>query len=244
MIPQIIHYCWFGGNPLSDLNKKCIESWKHFCPGYEIKEWNESNFDFTGCDYAKEAYDAKKWAFVSDYARFKILYECGGVYFDTDVELIKGINDLIDKGGFMGMEGTSLVAPGLGLAFPVHHPLLKEIIGLYDSLHFAEENGGLNLKTVVDYTTELLYDHGFEAIKEPQNIEGIWVYPAEYFGPYDLKTGKMNITPNTRSIHHYAASWCDPASVVRGKIYRKIAKCFGANTAQNVQKIWRKFKGK
>ena len=242
MVPKVIHYCWFGGNQLSDLNKKCIQSWKHFCPRYEIKEWNESNFDFTSCDYAKEAYNAKKWAFVSDYARFKILYEYGGVYFDTDVELIKNIDDLIEKGGFMGMEGANLVNPGLGLAFPAYHPLLKEIIDLYDQLHFADKNGVLNLKTVVDYTTELLCKHGFDTKKIPQNIEGIWIYPAEYFGPYSLDTGKLVITENTRSIHHYAASWCDPAGVVRGKIYRNIAKYFGVNTAKWVQKIWQKIK--
>ena len=111
-IPKTIHYCWFGGNPLPELAQKCIASWEKFCPGYEIIEWNESNFDFSDCAYAMEAYEAKKWAFVSDYARFKILYENGGVYFDTDVEVIKPIDDIIEQGAFFGCEqdGTYSVA--------------------------------------------------------------------------------------------------------------------------------------
>ena len=115
MIPKIIHYCWFGGNPLPELAIKCIESWKKYLPDYEIKEWNESNFDINCCAYVREAYEAKKWAFVSDYARFWILYQHGGLYFDTDVELIKSIDDLIVKGAFMGCEPWN-AAPALSLS--------------------------------------------------------------------------------------------------------------------------------
>lgn len=116
MIPKKIHYCWFGENPLSELVNRCIDSWKKFCPEYEIIQWNESNFDVNSCDYVKEAYEAKKWAFVSDYAGFKILYEHGELYFDTDVELIKPFDDLTYEGSFMGIEETSIaVNPGLGI---------------------------------------------------------------------------------------------------------------------------------
>ena len=117
MIPKIIHYCWFGGNPLPEDAKKYIESWRKYCPGYEIKEWNESNFDINCCDYVREAYEAKKWAFVSDYARFYILYQYGGLYFDTDVEMIRPLFSILQKGSFMGMEVNSpaCVAPGLSL---------------------------------------------------------------------------------------------------------------------------------
>ena len=102
MIPKIIHYCWFGRNPLPDSAKKCIESWRKFFPEYEIKEWNEDNFDVHLIPYVEEAYNAKKYAFVSDYARFWILYFYGGVYFDTDVEVIRPMDDILAKGGFMG----------------------------------------------------------------------------------------------------------------------------------------------
>ena len=128
-IPKVIHYCWFGGNPLTEEAKKCIDSWKRYCPNYDIKEWNESNFDITLCNYVKEAYEAKKWAFVSDYARLWILYNYGGLYFDTDVEMIKGIEDLVKNGPFMGAEPYSSKAcrvnAGLGLASYSEHPLYK-----------------------------------------------------------------------------------------------------------------------
>ena len=119
MIQKVIHYCWFGGKPIDKLGEKCIASWKKYCPDYEIKRWDESNYNLEACDYVKEAYQAKKWAFVSDYVRFDILYHYGGLYFDTDVELIKPIDDIVSKGPFMGCEShqkKSTVAPGLGLA--------------------------------------------------------------------------------------------------------------------------------
>ena len=131
MIPKTIHYCWFGKNPLPEIAVKCINSWKNFFPDYEIKEWNEDNFDLTSCDYCKEAYAVKKWAFVSDYARFKILYEYGGIYFDTDVEVIKNMEDIIKKGAFIGREriaDTFPVNAGLGLASEARMPIIKEIL--------------------------------------------------------------------------------------------------------------------
>ena len=130
MIPKIIHYCWFGGNPLPELAQKCIESWRTYCPDYEIKRWDETNFDVNCCDYVRKAYEVKMWAFVSDYARFKILYENGGVYFDTDVELIKPIDDLLAKGSFMGLEESDkvFVAPGLGLAANPGLDLTEELL--------------------------------------------------------------------------------------------------------------------
>ena len=140
MIPKVIHYCWFGGNPLPKLARDCIESWKKYCPGYEIREWNESNFDLECCQYVKEAASVGKWAFVSDYARFKILYVHGGVYFDTDVELIKTIDDILAKGAFMGIEKPFnischqkyLVASGLGFATEKSMPVIGEILKLYE----------------------------------------------------------------------------------------------------------------
>ena len=132
-IPKIIHYCWFGGKELPESAKKCIDSWKRFFPDYKIKEWNESNFDINYCDYTKEAYEAKKWAFVSDVARFKILYENGGFYFDTDVEVIKSFDDIISNGAFMGFENDKkcLVNPGLGLGVEAGNQFYKEMLDLY-----------------------------------------------------------------------------------------------------------------
>ena len=188
MIPKKIHYCWFGGNSLPELATKCIDSWKKFCPDYEIIEWNESNFDINCCDYVREAYQAKKWAFVSDYARFKILYENGGLYFDTDVEMIKSLDDIISNGGFMGRESDAdvSVAPGLGLAVSPGLELYREILDFYHKQHFINKDGNLNLNTVVDYTTEILLKYGLKNTEEIQQIAGINIYPKEYFCPISL----------------------------------------------------------
>lgn len=176
MIPKVIHYCWFGRNPLPPLAIKCIESWRKYLPDYEIKEWNEDNFDVNIIKYTKEAYKAKKYAFVSDYARFWILYNYGGLYFDTDVEILKPMNEIIVRGSFMGCENkandmstTSIksglelgVNPGLGLGVTPGHGLYKEILDIYANLHFIKDDGSLNMRTVVDYTTELLCEQGIK----------------------------------------------------------------------------------
>lgn len=222
MIPKIIHYCWFGKNPLPPLAVACIKSWNKFFPDYEIKEWNEDNFDVNIIPYTQEAYQAKKYAFVSDYARFYILYHHGGLYFDTDVEVIKPMDDIIARGPFMGCEnnpvkgitslyvapGLSLgVNPGLGLGVNPGLGLYKEMLELYASLHFKRKDGSYNQKTVVQYTTEMLYKYGFEDSIDIQNCAEVWIYPKEYFCPMDYQTNLLNITTQTRSIHHYAASW-------------------------------------
>ncbi|MDO4462737.1 MAG: glycosyltransferase [Bacteroidia bacterium] len=210
MIPKIIHYCWFGGNPLPKDAQKCIASWKRYLPDYEIKRWDESNFDVRCCPYVSEAYDAKKYAFVSDYARFWVLYNEGGVYFDTDVEVIRDMSGIITEGCFMGFEkglATSDmgVNPGLGLAMTPNHPILKELLDLYDnkpSFTFGEG-------TIVHYTTEVLKRYGLKNEDVIQDIGGITIYPTDYFCPMDSTTGIIRLTDNTLSIHHYSCSWMD-----------------------------------
>lgn len=227
-IPKVIHYCWFGGKPLPQSAKKCIESWKRFLPDYKIKEWNESNFDVNAIPYIQEAYEAKKYAFVSDYARFKILYDQGGLYFDTDVEVIRPLDDIIERGPFMGCEqdasGTTAiaVAPGLGLGVSPGLGLYKEMLDLYATLHFKNANGTLNQKTVVQYTTELLSKHGISPKKDIQSVAGVWIYPKEYFNPIEMTGRRLVITPNTRSIHHYTATWQSPYRRMKKKIARLI----------------------
>lgn len=227
-IPKVIHYCWFGGKPLPQSAKKCIESWKRFLPDYKIKEWNESNFDINAIPYIQEAYEAKKYAFVSDYARFKILYDQGGLYFDTDVEVIRPLDDIIERGPFMGCEqdasGATTIAvnPGLGLGVSPGLGLYKEMLDLYATLHFKNANGTLNQKTVVQYTTELLSKHGISQKKDIQSVAGVWIYPKEYFNPIEMTGRRLVITPNTRSIHHYAATWQSPYRRMKKKIARLI----------------------
>ena len=248
MIPRKIHYCWFGGNPLPELAQKCIASWKKHCPDFEIVEWNESNFDVNCCDYVREAYEAKKWAFVSDYARFQILYEHGGVYFDTDVELLKPLDDILARGGFMGVEricgDTYKVAPGLGLACEAGFPLMRGLLEEYHSRHFRNEDGTLNLKTIVEYTTEHLYACGMQSDDGIQEVAGVFVYPKEYFNPCDMETGRIHVTEKTVSIHHYAASWVDKGSRFRGKVYQFLNRLGGQKFADGMRKIFGRKKEK
>ena len=226
MIPKVIHYCWFGGNPLPPLAIKCIESWKKYLPDYEIKEWNESNFNVNMIPYVREAYAAKKYAFVSDYARFWILYKYGGIYFDTDVEVIRRMDDIIERGNFMGMEtdadennfvtgnvapGLGLgVNPGLGLGVNPGLGLMKKMLDYYDGKHFVLETNASKQITVVDICTEVLKENGLQLIAGIQKVaDDCYIYPAEYFCPTNLTTGRIHVKPNTRTIHHYAGSWVD-----------------------------------
>ena len=231
MIPKVIHYCWFGKNDLPEMAKKCIDSWRKYLPEYEIKEWNEDNFDVNCCDYVKEAYQAKKWAFVSDYARFKILYENGGVYFDTDVEVIKTIDDIIENGPFMGCEmntqinfsgkcTTIKVNPGLGIAAEPYMNFYKEVIDYYNSHHFRKEDGSLDTTTIVEYTTDLLESHGYVANNEIQDVAKIRIYPVDYFCPLDYCTGVMKQTGNTRTIHWFSSTWFSQGQHMQKKIMR------------------------
>lgn len=226
MIPKIIHYCWFGRNPLPPLAIKCIDSWKKYLPDYEIKEWNEDNFDVNVIPYTAEAYQAKKYAFVSDYARFWILYKYGGLYFDTDVEVIRPLDDIVNKGPFMGCEneGTSCIKlgvnPGLGLGVYSGLDLYKEILDLYANLHFFEPGGIVKIeKTVVGHVTDVLQKHGLENTNVIQEIAGAMIYPREYFCPIDIDTGRLHITDKTYTIHHYAASWLDKSFFMKFKKY-------------------------
>ena len=222
MIPKIIHYCWFGRNPLPPLALECIASWKKYLPDYEIKEWNEDNFDVNIIPYTAEAYKQNKYAFVSDYARFWIMYKYGGIYFDTDVEVIRPMDDIIAKGNFMGFEvdpdGENTpgkyaprfcfdVALGLGFGMEKEHPFIKKMKDYYINLEFQGATMNPWLKTIVAYTTEKLMDEGLENKSGIQHVGDIWVYPHEYFAPINVITCRLHITSNTRTVHRYMGSW-------------------------------------
>lgn len=238
-IPKIIHYCWFGGKPLPKSVRRCITSWKKFYPGYEIREWNESNFDVNMLPYTREASERGKWAFVSDYARFWILYRYGGVYFDTDVEVIRSMEDVISRGPFMGIEQDAdsvAVAPGLGLGAEPGMFLYKMLLEYYSSLHFVDEDGIPLPGTVVRHTTEVLNRYGFVAEDRLQYVAGVWVYPNEWFNPMDDATGRLNITENTRSIHLYAKTWVDHYGPLRIWLTRRLHRIFGTERLQRLKK--------
>ena len=199
-----IHYVWLGKGEKSEKIKYCIESWKRKCPDAKIVEWNEDNYDIRKNPYIAEAYDDKKYAFVADYIRFDILYKQGGVYMDTDVELLKDITPLLDK-PFMGLERAGEVAPGLIMNALGGEEVLKEILEYYDS-----QTGFSMEKTVVEITSNILKKYGLSDTDEKQEVAGLVVYPTEYFNPKGENYGKEKITENTYSIHHYEASWKSP----------------------------------
>ena len=230
MIPKIIHYCWFGGKPLPKSAEKCIASWKKYLPGYEIKRWDESNFDVNAIPYTREAYAACKFAFVSDYARFWILYHYGGVYFDTDVEVIRPIDDIINRGGFLGVEsnrnGIYTVNPGLGFAATQGTAVIGEMVNLYSTFHFINTDGASDLKNIVEITTDYLSSKGLQNTDEIQECCGFTIYPKDYFCPIDYDTRELKITENTRTIHHYAESWVPRSTRFKNALSRLFGKRF------------------
>lgn len=208
MIPKTIHYCWFGGNPKSELIERCIRSWKKYCPDYEIIEWNESNFDINCCDYVKEAYDAKKWAFVSDYARIWVLNKFGGVYLDTDVEITKNIDSFLYDCAFTGFESPELPFTAIFGSEP-NHPFTNAILQSYKNRHFLLDKNKYDMTTNTVTVTKLLVDRYSIMLNNTKQrfSDGLVIYPSEYFCPVDYLSNKIRKTKNTHTIHWYNASW-------------------------------------
>ncbi|MCH5293260.1 MAG: glycosyl transferase [Treponema sp.] len=238
MIPKTIHYCWFGGNPLPDLAQKCIASWRKFLPDYEIREWNEDNYDVRKIPYTAQAYDAGKYAFVSDYARFDILHEYGGIYFDTDVEVIRPLDDILERGAFMGVERAGALAAGLGMASPAASRIFREVLDSYEASVFLRADGTMDLTTVVERVSSIFKRHGFTDRDEIQQVVGITVYPAEYFCPMNMFTHELHITENTAAIHHYSASWINEFDQKYADIRKKLIYRFGVKLGAFLARTW------
>lgn len=208
MIPKIIHYCWFGNASIPEKDRKCIESWKKFCPDYEIKLWNESNYDISKNKYMREAYESGKWGFVPDYARLDIVYRHGGLYLDTDVEIIKNFDDLLANKAFMGFEKEGAVAPGLGFGAEKESKIIRYLMEWYEEHSFLDERGKPILTASPAINTQELQKIGLKQDGSRQMLlNELTVYPADFFCPMDYENREMNITENTYSIHHYASSW-------------------------------------
>lgn len=218
MIPKVIHYCWFGGNPLPGMAVKCIASWKKYLPDYEIVEWNERNFDVHSIPYTSEAYANKKYAFVSDYARFYVLYHNGGIYMDVDVEVIQPLELFLEHKMFGGFETNDGVNPGLILGAEKGTSLFKEVLDEYLKKEFVYVPKKMD--TVVSIFTSILSEKGLILNGDLQKIEDMTVYPTKYFSPINFFTGERNITSNTYSIHHYAATWAPLRSRLKVKILK------------------------
>lgn len=207
-IPKIIHYCWFGRNPKPRLAEKCIKSWRKYCPDYKIIEWNEDNFDISVCPlYVRQAYDAKKWAFVTDYVRLKVVFDHGGIYMDMDVELKKPLDTLLNYQGYFGFEDGVHINTGLGFGAVKCAPILMEMMEDYQSIPFILPDGSYDKTTCPKRNTEILLHHGLKQNNTKQVIDGFVIFPKDVFCPMDYYTGKITQTPNTIAIHWFSASW-------------------------------------
>lgn len=228
MIPKKIHYCWFGRGEKPELAKKCIASWKKFCPDYEIIEWNEDNFDLECNDYIRFCYANKKWAFLSDLVRLLVVCEHGGVYFDTDVELLRPIDGLLGYDAFYGFENETMVNTGQGFGAAAHHSTVEAMIGQYLALA-PDAQGQFPLAACPGLNTAALLSLGLEPNGARQNIAGAEILPVDYMNPYDDPTGRLNKTANTVSVHWYSKSWISPGMRLRSRLMRPLHRIFGVD---------------
>lgn len=240
MIPKVIHYCWFGRNQKTKAMLDCIESWKKYCPDYEIIEWNEDNFDIECIPFVKEAYDAKKWAFITDYARLKIVYENGGIYLDTDVELIKSLDTLLPLEGFAGFQEDNYVATGLGFGAEKGNRLIYEMMVDYHDRHIEDSNGNFMKIACPVFNTAVLERFGVIPNGEMQMVMGLTVFPKEYFSPKDSQTYITKITENTYSIHHYDATWKNKNAKLKQKIIVLAVKILGEKNFMKIKSMLKK----
>lgn len=238
MIPKKIHYCWFGRGEKPRLAKKCIASWKKYCPDYEIIEWNEDNFDVNMNGYTKMCYEQKKYAFLSDYARLLIVYENGGLYFDTDVELIRKPDFLLKEEAFFGFEteGTEseneIINTGLSFGSVANGFALKKMLDEYEQL-LDGKSGTIGCPIL---NTQAMLKLGLQAGREIQKLSHATIYPMEYFNPYESTTGRLNKTHNTVSIHWYAGSWFSPSQRIRSAITKPLHRIFGTECFKKFRK--------
>ena len=229
MIPKIIHYCWFGKKDLPPEAKRCIASWKKMCPDYDIIRWDENNFDVNQNPFIKAAYEAKKWAFVSDYARLKVVYDNGGIYLDTDVELRKNLDSLREHGCYIGIQQNEfLCTTGLGFGATKSNPVVLKMLESYDDLTFSESHT-LELSCPL-LNNAVIRSYGLVSNTEITDLPEVTVYPPQYFDPYG---GENLLCNETYSVHHYAASWTSE----KNQFKRKIARWIGQDNIISIMSL-------
>lgn len=233
MIPKIIHYCWFGNKPIPKDIKRYIDSWEKYLHGYQIICWNESNFDIEISDYTKKAYEFKKFAFVSDYARLYALKKYGGIYFDVDIQVVKNLDDLLKYNAVFGFESHEKVMTAFMACSP-NHEIISDFLEYYTNKQFNEKD----LKPNTEILTKILYERGLIINGEKQELEnGIMIYTNQYFNAFDFSDASLNITENTYTIHHCLGSWCSNTDqlIFKGKIL--IRNIIGKKFYQKLKKI-------
>ncbi len=209
LIPKKLHYMWLGRKTIPDKLKWCVESWRRFCPDYQIVEWNEDNYDIEKHPYMKQAYEAEAYGFVPDYARLDILHNEGGIYLDLDVEIKRSLDGLLYQEAFCGVEKWQIINfGGLSGAVP-GHPMIKKFLDARENVEFLEKDGSPNRRTCGFYDTRVVLDAGYRMNGKVQNIGGMTIYPYDYFHPYDYMSGIVNETSNIYSVHWFNGGWLD-----------------------------------
>ncbi|MBQ3802869.1 MAG: glycosyl transferase [Oscillospiraceae bacterium] len=241
MIPKTIHYCWFGRNPKPKLPQKCIRSWKTCCPDYRIVEWNEGNYDLDSAPlYVRQAYHAKKWAFVTDYVRLQIVYEQGGIYLDTDVEMIRSLDRLLQNHVYFGFETDQTVNTGLGFGAEKGAEVLLDLMKAYEDLPFISSDGRYDVTPCPERNTAVLRAKGLRADGSEQILDGgIHIYPKPFFCPKDYESGETVITEDTYTIHHFNASWHTPFEKFLHIKERRFIQKFGAMDGAEKMRTWK-----
>lgn len=241
MIPKIIHYCWFGGNPLPKTALKCIESWKKFLPDFEIKEWNEQNFDVMMNDYTRFCYENRRWAFLSDYARLWVVEQEGGIYFDVDVEVVKHPGELMDEKAFFGFEYPNYINTGIGFGAEAHHPALHEMMRIYEERTAAMLSEEIAQRGILmgcpDINTKVFEDRGLVRDCTMQRCFDALILPIDYMCPFNDLTGELKKTKNTISIHWGMKSALPLAARVRSKITRPLHRLFGTESLAIIKRM-------
>ena len=232
MIPKVIHYCWFGRGEKPKLAQKCIASWKKFCPDYEIIEWNEDNFDVNMNGYTRMCYEQKKYAFLSDYARLLVVAQHGGLYFDTDVELLRSPDPLLAHDAFFGFETPEYVASGLGFGSVAHGTVIETMLHEYDPL-LDGRHGTVGCPLL---NTAALVKLGLQQNGMYQTVAGAVILPSDYLNPYESATGRIKKTANTISVHWYSAAWMSRKQKLRSAITRPLHRIFGVDVFKRLRK--------
>lgn len=234
MIPKTIHYCWFGRGEKPKLAQKCIASWKKYCPDYTLLEWNEDNFPVAEYPYAQYCLENKKWAFLSDFVRLVVVSEHGGLYFDTDVELVRSPDELLNYDAFYGFENSQNINTGEGFGSVAGHPIVLAMLQQYLDLH-VRSDGSYPIVTCPALNTQAILPFGLKLDGSRQNIGGAEILPVDYLNPYDDPTGRLNKTKNTISIHWYGKSWLDKKSILRSKLTKPFHRLFGIDCFRNLK---------
>lgn len=223
MIPKIIHYCWLSKEPYPEDIEYCISTWREKLPDYQFICWSTDNFNVDIIPYTSEAFREKKWAFVSDYIRLYALYNYGGIYLDSDIEVLKKFDDLLNNRAFTCFENQDWVAAWI-FGSEAGNPLFKEFMDDYNDRHFVLEDGSYDMTPNPRPITKRLVEHGLQLINEKQELQYITIYPMDYFCPFNpMRVPKEIFTENTYANHHFSGAW----KTEEDQYYTKLRAKFG-----------------